>query len=1546
MADDTTFKTTPTLVIGIGGTGLKVATFVKKSLLEANRNQLPSGMALLVLDTETSIKFQAGGWGRERSAHHATGPVRIDSAGEYLALSDNVKDLGIEIKNEQLTAAGDPRQRAGQRHRQYGGWFQAQYYIEEANVDPAVWNLNVGAGRFRQFGRLALFTHIRAVVDVLTKNLQAIKSMGASQPYVHIAGSLAGGTGAALCADIAHLVKQVARTAGFTMTPVVFGHFVLPMGFFGTPAVGLGDAGTRQDFDARCHAALRELTRLQGASIPVTDGYPMVYDPERPGVYQARLKESPYSVVYLYDGRRANNPVYQREIEQGLAPAIADAIVAYVDDKSGGAFCSHSVNYKSFYQGKNIPAGKVTYGSVGTYTIELPIYHITEGWAHTLAREALDRLLEPLERDTESQVPTKLNPELAGGKLATPKSDAENWLKTATTAVVARLVEWGQIENANQRQRAADAILLSDAKAWVADLAPSDAAWAAPRAEAQTELDASLGDENAPKYFVDYKNQPGQNDEDRAINLQKEVDNKLLAMVGDTRNVWQRAGGNFDRALRRLTQHHLTSFDKALVDWLTLTLNGDPNVGMPVERRRGKLGYARAFLERVEIVLKGSAQVLKLADEQGRVARRANFENLDRERQSAYDVTRTQGGFLGSKRRTYREKSDAVAQFHKADIARKVVYDLVEQLQITVEQALAEVRLWERLLGTAKAAEGGAYALVVDGQKEISGDRAQAENAVRWVIKDAEKGDVYISKKYEQYSEGKLADLLRTVEWKVGRLDGRGTLRIDLNVAGQPWDRLIAETGDRMRGVRCVGRLLDHCRSFYEVAWSDMSVTAYLMANYNERIGELAEQIHSQSGYLLALSGTNEPPMRTTFMRVDQSGDKDTLAFLSNLRSAVAKNFKENTSAEDRAKVQKGADYLHESGEGSRDRFKLTFVMFGDLLDPALFDSHVESRDAYHAISGQGSNWKPLHIFAAETNALAIERQLSTGPGIAQQKRRELSEEVVALLEDSDRFHLAMHCLAYGETDFNWRLAGERGLLLHKYSPSELNGRSFWRLTLQQQGETHGDGGLYTQTGGLAIPESYQLTPAADEPDLLQAFIQLVCIGKDFQTKADIDWENVERTLNYVMRRHHQLWADRLALVPINPRIARDSQLLADAQDRAAQIIRLNALIAKADQELRDDPRQKIKREWAWRPAQNPPPGMSEAERIKVQKFVDLWTAIRGTALQEMENLKKRLTQLATWKSGIPSEEIPLDTGLPTDPVSEEAALADTPHVTVLADDSKGDETVMAIGAWRCEKCRAENLAEDKRCGECGAERPSREPDVAPPKVVETGKREWEQVDVDPREQTKVELPFEMPIPPIKRVQVEVPSAPRVCLNGHPMSEGVKFCPECGAGPKPATPPPAQRVCLNDHPLAEGAKFCPECGAGPKPATPPPAPRVCLNDHPLAEGAKFCPECGAGPKPATPPPAPRVCLNDHPLVEGAKFCPECGAGPKLVAPPPAPRVCLNDHPLAEGAKFCPECGAGPKLVAPPPAPRLCLNDHPLAEGAKFCPECGAGPRSA
>lgn len=1351
MANDR-FTAKPSLIIGLGGTGIKVATFVKKSMLELNQNQMPLGMALLVLDTETKVRFAVSGWGKERSEQHATGPVMIEGAGEYLALSKNVKSTGLSIKAEQAEAAANPRRLRSQPRRHISTWFQATHYIDEAVVDVAVWNLNVGAGRFRQFGRLALFTHINEIQNLLLANMRAIRSLGRNELYVHVAGSLAGGTGAALFADVPHLIKQLAPIAGFTATPVVLGHFVLPEGFTGTPAVQLRSPGVRQDFDARCFAALRELTRLQGQSIPQTGGYPISY---AGGVeaLNAKLTESPYSAVYLYDGVRERNPVNAHEIENGLAPAIADAIVSYIDDLSGAAFCAHSVNYKAFYSAFEIQQGQPTFGSVSTFTIELPIYHITEGWAHTLAREALDRLLEPSERDAASEVPFKLDAGLPGGQPQNAVSDAEDWLRSSTTSLVRQLGDWGKQAEQGQvvRSQVTGGILQRNAQTWQEELAPHDAAWEERVANARMELEGSLKEQKSVKYFVSHA-QPGSSPQQKAAAMINEVEAKLRLMVGEPRDVWMRSGGDFRARLVGLAMHHARAFDDALIKRIRLDLNGDPNTGTPTIRKQGKLGYVQAFLMRLDAILKKSAEVLALVENETKTKRKAQYEDLDRARRVAADEMRNNGGFRGANLKKFRDRSDAIAQFHKTDIARQVVCsEVLEKLQIIVEQALAEIRLWEQILATANLNEGGAYALVAAGQREVAADRVRSKNSVHWMIDDDEPGDQYIQSKYNQYSDGALDEILSAAKWDVGLLDGSKGLRIDFKVSDHTWDREVGNTNQEKNGRRNVDTLLIACRSVFEKAWDDMSVVAYLHSNFKNKYEDLAERIFDKSGYLLSTTDDKtEPPMRTTFMRVcKQDLSQDELAFLTQLRWSVARRFRETTTAMARAQAQV-EDYLRDSGEPSRDRNKLTFVMFGDLLKPSQIAGFQNARPAYVAVSGKGSGWKSLHVLPAETHALAIEKDVMSGPSDTQQRRRELDDMVVAVLEDLERFQTAMHCLAYGETDYDWSELGESGVLLHRFYPKESAGQSYWRLVLLPKGTRSHDGKLYTTTGQLARPEAYQLTDVASNPDLLRAFIQLVCIGKDLNTGVDINWDNVEASLEWAMAEHKQLWLTQrdLSWTPTS-RVAGNPQRLGEAHGQATEIIRLNALINIADRSLGVY-------DWAWRPRANPDPTLGPEQRTHIQRQMDLWTAIRGTAKQELQNLSEGLLELGNWTAGIPTDAVSLSTNRPND--------------------------------WLCPNGHR-NPADALFCDECGYMRREQ--------VCENG----HEMPTNANFCAKCGAP---------RKSTGAGIAIQHCENGHEMLPGAKFCHVCGQPAKPVevaetlaaaqTPAGIYRLTLNTTP--------------------------------------------------------------------------------------------------------------------------------------------------
>jgi len=1433
---------TPTLVIGLGGTGLKTATHVKKNVWESNKNQPPKEMALMVLDTEKDIKYTAGGWGQERGAEHATGPVKID-IGEYIAMTGNVRATGEEIKIEQYRIESNPGARRNQPFRHMSSWFQARYYLEEANVPEQIWNLDEGAGRYRQFGRLALFRNIDTIEQKLKSAIQAVQRASQNQTlYVHIVGSLAGGTGAALYADVAHLVQLICKDAGYTQAPVILGHFVLTEAFRGTRAVKLNESGVLQNFNARMFAGLRELTRLQSPIIRRSGGYPLVYDPNGKGTRNSLLPGMPYDAVYLYDGVADRIQLNQQPIENGLAPAIADLISAYIDEKSGGAFRSHAVNIRSFYTAYNIPVGAVTYGSVGAFTIELPIYHITEGWAHRLAGEVLDTLLapDPQSLDKDTGVPARLLPNTPGGREAQPQTEAENWLRTNATALVSKIADWGQRATQTEmiRNQVSGEILALTAEGWQTQLAPTDPRFGNYVVEAQAELNGSLADKTSDKYYIDHGRLSGGSDSEKALNLQRDVDDRLRQMVGDSADIWKRTGGDFRKALVRLGNHHVQEFETSLLKFVRDSLNG-AEVGNAEQQKGGKLGFVLAFLTELEKDLAGGAQILALADRQSQSQRRPTFDGIDDKRTAAFAKLQKGAGIFGGNAKEYRDSSNELAQFQKADIARQVVYDLAGRLHKGVDQLLEEARLWERILATSIADNGGAYGLIRRGKSEVESDRRASQNAVRWVIADDEAGDKYISSKYAVYAMedsdanvSKRDEILSKIEWKVGRVDGRGDMRIDFTLdGGQPWSREAGQKDAMKVGQRNIGRLLTLCRQPFEQAWSDMSVTSYLYQNYYEGANELeklAQRIHSACDYLLDLSPLKETPtMRTAFVRVYQDKlDTRGETFLRDLRAAVNKQFNVSSTAEQ-------LEYINDKGQPSTDPFKITFLVYGDLLLPDEIKAFGSGRAAYRQFSGGGEQWKELQMFPADTNALQIERELDNFG----QSRREFDPDVVTVMEDMGNFQTAMRCLAFGEPDYHWGIGGKTGLLLHEYTPPQEEnaaGHSYWRLVLMPEGTLGGDGKtVYDQYGSLARPMEYKLSPMQAEPSLLEAFIQLISRQADYDSGTRIDWIRIEDTLQKAMIMHRDQW-DSVEAMGYRLQPKKEAHLQGELKDKAAQIVRLNALLTGIDEDL-------ARNRWAWaKGGGNIPPRIDQQpdQKVKIRKSVDMLTAIRGAAEQEIINLNRRLNQIGARFGETPTERLvitssyrpvaeyeppaaysppaqapgqaPQTTYTPTPaadtgyastyspPVSEPVAppMDYVAAESVEAPGTSGDD--YPPGTWFCSNCERPNEPGTMFCTSCGADKPAnaREIPAAPKPSVEPAAPA----------PSYAATPAPEPVAP----EPAPAAAAAECLNGHPMQPGWILCPMCGAAPRPKSP-----RCANGHDLQPGWILCPICGAAP-----------------------------------------------------------------------------------------------------------------------------------
>ena len=114
----------PALVIGLGGTGQWVLTFVKKELLEIGKGIMPSNVKLLVFDTTSHTTAKAG-QSRKRNKEEdiRAGSVRLEEGTEFIPIGENVEALVSEIANGKHS---------------YLHWFPAKSFLSK--LPPAAFN--------------------------------------------------------------------------------------------------------------------------------------------------------------------------------------------------------------------------------------------------------------------------------------------------------------------------------------------------------------------------------------------------------------------------------------------------------------------------------------------------------------------------------------------------------------------------------------------------------------------------------------------------------------------------------------------------------------------------------------------------------------------------------------------------------------------------------------------------------------------------------------------------------------------------------------------------------------------------------------------------------------------------------------------------------------------------------------------------------------------------------------------------------------------------------------------------------------------------------------------------------------------------------------------------------------------------------------------------------------------------------------------------------------------------------------------------------------
>jgi len=314
----------PGLIVGLGGTGQQVLTWLKRDLLLSNNGTMPRNVRLLEIDTCTHLEAVASRVtvsGKKEEAAEV-GSVMLEKS-EFMCIGGDAHPLAEQIREQQERGVE-------QTYR----WFDKRWL---SMLGPRSFILDEGAGRLRQFGRLAIFRDLKGeeaeshIWSALRTAIEGVRSMVDEQRSMEIivVGSFAGGTGSGLFIDTALILRLLAQQ--LNVHHILRGMFALPGVFTTVP-----DA----EMKARSFAAWRELNRF----MVVDPDFLMPeirYFPTNPD-FDAGPTQQLFDFCYLVDGQPKERPTAQ-ETEHDVFQALAKVLGAILDDEVDTAYTQTDV---------------------------------------------------------------------------------------------------------------------------------------------------------------------------------------------------------------------------------------------------------------------------------------------------------------------------------------------------------------------------------------------------------------------------------------------------------------------------------------------------------------------------------------------------------------------------------------------------------------------------------------------------------------------------------------------------------------------------------------------------------------------------------------------------------------------------------------------------------------------------------------------------------------------------------------------------------------------------------------------------------------------------------------------------------------------------------------------------------------------------------------------------------------------------------------------------------------------------------------------------
>ncbi len=1167
------------LVIGLGGTGTLVATYIKKELMETFGQWPLKEVKVVAFDTDVR-QPEIGAQGKIRRVGQSTGAVRLE-AGEFIPVTGSVKQLVHDVANG--------------KYPHIGKWLLADWYLN--NLPEKMFNLNEGAGQFRQFGRLAIFRDLatpsqssiyNTLNDALTKLNRDNPTLATLQ--VFIIASLAGGTGAGMFADVAYLVRKLAEQVGLKGKMSIRGYLVLPDAFNRTV-----ERNWLTSMYARAFAAMRENRRFT-VSFNYERGYPLQYregsgDP----IWHGSLKERLFDLLYYVDGNGERSKLNAAPLATGVAPMIADVISAAIDSKSGPVFASYVANVEA-ERAARIQRGETSEktamcGAVGAYSVVLPIYQIVEGWAHDLGIEILRQFLRPNDQQTDARsgLPKTLLP---NANAENPGEDgrtaAEDFLR-ATKPITYEYLD----REGNTRVVQAEPTLLFGEFARIAAMTDKRGSagiqeltargieeWKpifVPNSDDQQTrqliqrveniINMRMYDSTAQMGTVLASDQmkPREDPVVGADRIASAVRNYKVRLLGEEDpRTGQRAGGTYRQALTQIAEFQIERFNLYLDTFLQRALNGSPH-RPPIESRSGKLGYVAAFLERLSELLVSAKETLQRVQNQRREHGESRRQAIAEAQEALQQMKALadKKNFLGQPageafraQRAYLTAENHLIDILQTEALEDVLIDILNRMIDYVESARASVSSWMQTLMTQHES---LYANLLRGKKQVESDRA-AEQSIRCrlVVNDPE----YENNRYQHYLSttegGWINRLLGSLEWNLQKKTQGGRPKVELEL----WVRLLETKPAALSGYSTdnLALWLNLCRQPFRSAHETESVIGYLMSHPQYRDPTaLAEDIYQNLSIALAYYGSNPliaSYIRAYFQTEEEAGHRgylrrviQHLAQLSSIRTSDHQSNDHQSKNKDEFSFSKECN--------SEDRFKCTVIVTHELLELETIEGYKRGRDAYFgpADAKTGGDRRGLHIFPAEVHAVEYEGRL---PELSQGVRL-FADDLVVQLEDIDQFRLFLMSYVYELINLVPERDRDTGVT-----------RFVFKLIVPPESPVD-------EFGNPAEPQEIWLTEPAEKVSMVEAMMTFNFVGRDVG-RGDptqihlIDYSAVRRALNKVRADDAKRCVEMMAFKH-NTDLLSSIRAIRDEQHRHTTLLELARIerISRKRQQIKDE---------------------------------------------------------------------------------------------------------------------------------------------------------------------------------------------------------------------------------------------------------------------------------------------------------------------------------------------------------------------------------------